>query len=99
MVTFFSSLLVFSFVVSLIVGLCVQYEDIAECIRRYFQAIEWGESQEFIEARRSNAKREVFNFIKIFIWPIGLYCWLKSVFTSEEQGKDSPFKSFIKIFK
>lgn len=99
MVTFFSAFLIFSFVVSLFVGLVVQYEDMSDYIQRYFQAIQWNESARDIEIRRSHAKMEVFTFMKIFIWPIGLYCWLKSIFTSEEQGKDSPFKSFIKIFK
>lgn len=99
MVAFFSVFLLFSFVVSLFVGLFVQIEDTTDYVKRYFQAIQWNESERDIEVRRSRAKKEVFNFIKIFIWPIGLYCWLKSIFTSEEQDKDSPFKSFIKIFK
>ena len=99
MVEFFSVLLISSFMVSLSIGLYLQYEDMSDYIQRYFQAIRWGESERDIEDRRSHAKREVFNFMKIFIWPFGLYCWLKSIFTPEEQGKDSPFKSFIKIFK
>lgn len=98
MATIFITLLTISFVISL-VGLYLHYEDVVGCIQRYFQAIEWGESEESIEAWRSRAKQEFFDFLKIFIWPIGLYCWLKSIFTSEEQGKDSSFKSFIKIFK
>lgn len=99
MVTFFSVLLIFSFIVSFCLALYLQYEDTVDSIQRYFQAIRLEERERDIEDRRSHAKREVFNFMKIFIWPFGLYCWLKSIFTPEEQGKDSPFKSFIKIFK
>lgn len=99
MITFFSVLLISSFIVSFSIALYLQYEDTTGRIQRYFQAIKWGESEENIEAWRVRAKKEFFEFIKIFIWPVGLYGWLKSIFTSEEQSKDSQFKSFIKIFK
>lgn len=99
MVTFFSVLLIFSFIVSFCLALYLQYEDTVDSIQRYFQAIEWSESEENIEAWRSRSREEFFEFIKIFIWPIGLWYWLKSFFTPEEKGKDSQFKSFIKIFK
>lgn len=99
MLTFFSILFVISLVVTLVGGLVSRYEDISYTIQRYFRAIEYNEDERTIEARRSQAKEEIFGFVKIFIWPIGLFCWLKSIFTSENKGTNSPFKNFLKIFK
>lgn len=99
MLTFFSILFGTSFVVSLVAGLVARSKDMADSIQRYFRAIDWNEDERNIEARRSQAKEEIFGFFKIFIWPIGLFYWLKSIFTSENKGTNSPFKNFLKIFK
>lgn len=99
MLTFFSILFVISLVVTLVGGLVARSEDMVDAIQRYFRAIEWEEGERNIEARRSQAKEEIFGFVKIFIWPVGLFCWLKSIFTSEDKGTNSPFKNFLKIFK